>query len=279
MRVDGLTSSGNTALGVSFAMSGNGVLKNVSFVGNTTYGISFVTAPENIFINLTTSGNTSGSIQSSTAPNCRNYFFNYNPAEATAIAGFVNYEDNRYISIGHGGVATTHHIYTDGGLISSETTVRHTASGIAWKLSPTATTRDSVYPLTQRIFSVPVKANVEVTLSIWLRRNNSGIDGKLRVVCPEIAGINTALETSGITVVDTWEQHTITFTPTLDAVLPLEVTATGGTTYSVYWDDFSIITNSRIDTSSGDYPFLLSGAYVGDKGISGAGTETVGLFV
>lgn len=69
----------------------------------------------------------------------------------------------------------------------------------------------------------------------------------------------------------TWEQLTITFTPSEDGVVEFFMDAYGGTTYSVIWDDFAISAASYIDASSGDYSWIKTGAFIGENGTSGGG--------
>lgn len=69
----------------------------------------------------------------------------------------------------------------------------------------------------------------------------------------------------------TWEQLTLTFTPTEDGVVEFYVGAYGGTTYSLFWDDFAVSAASYIDASSGDYPWVMSGIYIGENASTGGG--------
>lgn len=149
----------------------------------------------------------------------------------TGRAAFENFD----------GVSGDHRIYHEHGYIFAQTSVRHTASGIAWAMQPTSTGSNAAFPLRLPIAKVACVANEEVTASVWLRRDDTGLTMKL--VCPayQLDGIGVAdVETSMTAAVDTWEEVTVQFTPTEAGVVELFVDAYGGTTYTGYVDDFSV---------------------------------------
>jgi hypothetical protein len=55
----------------------------------------------------------------------------------------------------------------------------------------------------------------------------------------QIAGVAADVSSSMTAAADTWEQRTITFTPTETGVVSITVEAYGGTTFIGYADDFS----------------------------------------
>lgn len=124
--------------------------------------------------------------------------------------------------------------------ISSDTTNRHTASGICWKMSPTSTVRAANYPLKLKIATIAVVANVLVTAKVWVKKDNaSGIYASFVLPGLQIAGVDT--DVVAVKANDTsYEQLSLTFTPTAAGVVDFYVYAYGGTTYNVYVDDFSI---------------------------------------
>ena len=144
------------------------------------------------------------------------------------------------ISIGSwGGVATDNRTYFSNGSILSDTATRHTASGMDWKFSPTADS-GMIIPLALKIAEIAVNANSQVTVSAWLRRTNAGITGSLVCRGGQLAGVASDVKTDMTAAANTWEQVTITFTPTEAGVVEIEAWAYGGTTYSVYVDDLSV---------------------------------------
>ena len=129
----------------------------------------------------------------------------------------------------------------DGGLISSATDQRNTASGISWKLQPTSTTlRTSLRPVTLSLAKVACAANSAVTIKAWMRRTNTGLT--MRLVCKggQIAGVASDVVDSMTAAADTWAEQTITFTPTEVGVVEITAEAWGGTTFSGWVDDLTI---------------------------------------
>ena len=86
---------------------------------------------------------------------------------------------------------------------------------------------------------IAVAASTLVTVTCWFRRSNTGITGKLVCRGGQIAGINADVSASMTAAADTWEQLTITFTPTAAGGVEIEAWAYGGTAYSVYVDDIN----------------------------------------
>ena len=76
-----------------------------------------------------------------------------------------------------------------------------------------------------------------------------------------VAGL-TAQEVSLSATADTWQQLSISFTPTADAVIDFYVSAYGGTNLTGYWDEFVVNTTSRNVVSSGNYGYYDGGVYV-----------------
>jgi hypothetical protein len=124
---------------------------------------------------------------------------------------------------------------------SSQTTVRHTASGVAWKLSPQAT----VY--NQHRYCIPPEplarynaaAGVPVTFKCWVRRTNTGLTCGIRTRAGTVAGVGTT-EAAMTAAADTWEELSLTVTPTEAGLIELWPWAYGGTTYSAYFDDVTV---------------------------------------
>jgi len=128
--------------------------------------------------------------------------------------------------------------------IQSESSVRHTASGLAWKISFTALFHGTSHEQSfrHRIATLAVKANLLVTLKLWVRRNSTS--AFIGILVPEgyIDGISADVTDAITAAVDTWEELTVTFTPTQDGFVPVYVFAysNDGGTHSVYFDDFSV---------------------------------------
>lgn len=140
-----------------------------------------------------------------------------------------------------GNTVSNNKIYFSGGLATSQTAVRNTPSGYAWSLAPTSTTTvTSVYPLKLKIASVAANGGSAVTISAYMRRTNTGLT--MQLVCPANQPYGPTSDTvASITAVaDTWEQVSISFTPTQNAVFDIYVYVYGGTTFTGYVDDLGV---------------------------------------
>jgi len=220
-------------------------LKEVSNARNNgLYGVFFgqtntANGSSNNYINsLSTSGNSTGGVGINYGIN---YLSNALIAEATEVSGYTDFANSRIFSNKHDQTADNHWIFTDGGTINSQTTIRKTASGVAWKLSPTSSNRSSTYPLDVSIAKIAVAANALVTVKCWFYKSSAaGITAKLVCRGGQIAGVASNVEATAADVLNTWEELTITFTPTEAGVVEIEAWAYGGTAESVYVDDMTI---------------------------------------
>lgn len=208
--------------GGSGAVIGNNGIRTMDFWNGVTYinDLKFVDNPSSL-------GLTGGLAYSN---NC-------DYADATEI-GANNFGSVLY-SQKHDQTTGNHKIFVDGGLISSATDQRKTASGISWKMQPTSATRSANIPLTLSLAKVACAANSLVTIKAWMYRDNSGLT--MRLVCKggQIAGVANDV-TSSVTTTNAWEEETITFTPTEVGVVEITAEAWGGTTFSGWVDDMTI---------------------------------------
>jgi hypothetical protein len=209
-----ISNSGTTAVAVS-ANAVNIVVKNLVTASNLTGGIDHLAGGHtlslvNAIINDTT--------ESSQSPSASSPLWSKN----------------------HDNTAGNHIGFIGGGLFTAQTTTRHTASGVAWKIDVTSTNRSASYPLNLEIAKIAVKANSLVTVSAWLRRTNTGLTHSLMCKGGQIAGVAANVATAMTAAADTWEQVTITFTPTEAGVVAITTESYGGTTFSGYVDDLSV---------------------------------------
>jgi hypothetical protein len=131
-------------------------------------------------------------------------------------------------------------IFTDGGRVYSDTSIRYTNSGIAWRMDVISTNRASDYPFGFVIARIAVEANKQVTVKAWFRRNNTGITGRLICKGGQIAGVGSDVYADMTASANTWEQLSISFTPTEAGVVEIEAQAWGGSSWSVWVDDLEI---------------------------------------
>ena len=228
---------GNLATGVAFNNCTGIRIDNMIARNNYGSGVDLRGASDCIVKTLTTADNTN-SIQGG-GPGV--YIANFNYSESTPLSAGDPWCTPPRIAVGNvNGTPTDFRTLTRQGIIYSETSVRHTVSGYAWKLCPTDANVSAATPLWLKVAEIAVNANSQVTVSAWLRRTNAGITGSLVCRGGQIAGVDSNMVSSLTVGADTWEQVTITFTPTAAGVVEIEAWAYGGTTYSVYVDDLSI---------------------------------------
>ena len=232
----------NLARGVIFSDANNDVITATNIKNNATYGVDFASGATagslHTIKNATIGDNGTASVFNSNG--LGNVLINCALNNATEVTGFETFKNSKVYSHKHDQTVDNHKIFTDGGLISSEATVRHTASGIAWKLSPTSTNRSSYYPLDFKIAKIAVNASALVTVKAWMRRDNTGLTMSLVCKGGQIAGVASDVIASMTAAADIWEEITITFTPTEAGVVEIEAWAYGGTTYNGYVDDMTI---------------------------------------
>ena len=107
--------------------------------------------------------------------------------------------------------------------INSQTAVRHTPSGIAWKLAITSANRVINYPLTLSIAKIAVAANALVTVKVWVYKDSAaGVGAKLVCKGGQIAGVPNDVVATAADVLQTWEQIQISMTPTEAGVIEIE---------------------------------------------------------
>ena len=138
------------------------------------------------------------------------------------------------------------------GLFRTESSVRHTASGLAWRLTPTyqSTSNANTHmqygpdyiPPALTVLKVAVTAGKLVTVKAWLRRDNTNLNLRLRLISGKQPLIASSDVTASCTAnADTWEQVTLTFTPTNSDVAEIDFEGWGGTQqYNGYIDDITV---------------------------------------
>ncbi len=148
----------------------------------------------------------------------------------------------RLLSTRDQGTASAHKLHAPGFSAQTETSVRHTASGVSWKVSPTSSSIvNSLAPAAISLARVACNASALVTVKVWVRRTNTGLSAGLRVFANSLPGVGTSdLTTLMTAAADTWEQVTLTVTPQSEGLLTLYGYAWGGTTYSAFFDDLTV---------------------------------------
>lgn len=152
----------------------------------------------------------------------------------------------------YGGVATDNRIYYNPvyvGSITTDTTTRHTASGVSWKMTQVGSTSyyapSATYPMELPIGQVAVNAGTPVTASVWLYPTSVFQVVKLRVYYQNTAAYapflsnETTVDLTGKT--NTWFQTSLTTTPAAAGVYSYSICVYGAASAaSVYVDDFTV---------------------------------------
>jgi hypothetical protein len=230
----------NNTRGLAIGGSTN-IIKNCTMDSNDNYGIFFYQgASDNWIYDTTISNSLLGGILCSHA-GIVNYLKNCTIDCAVEFVHSMNDNDNQIVSINHDDTSGFMYIFTDGGVIQNSTTVRHADSGFSWSLSPTDTNRSSSYPLTLKVATIAVSADSPVTVKGWARKNTSStLQMGLMIRGGQIAGVPSDISSYMTDVADTWEQVTLSFTPTESGVVEVLAACYGDTSFTGYVDDLSI---------------------------------------
>ncbi len=232
-----VTNTDYNGIGLYFSTCYNNTA-TITNANNNNYGVYFSSSFDNKLYNLQTAGN----ITAGLFMNCgKNYLFNCTINETTEVTGFTAFANGKLYSGKHGGIIDNNWIYCDGGTINSQTAVRHSTAGLAWKISPTSTNRSDNYPLTLSVAKIAVNANTQAGVKAWMKKSHAtDITCKLVVRGKQIAGVDNDVVVTKANDTD-WEELSLTFTPTEKGVVEVEAWAYSGssTSDSVYIDDMS----------------------------------------
>lgn len=140
-------------------------------------------------------------------------------------------------------VQTDNRAFWTWGNALSQTTTRKSATGIAWQINITNTLQTTTFPIYFPIAKIACNANTQVTVKAWVKLSNAtNIGAKLTLRAYEIAGVNA--DVTATKSADTnWEELTITFTPTMNAVAQIYLQAywlASTANQSVFVDDITV---------------------------------------
>lgn len=145
----------------------------------------------------------------------------------------------------YNGNADDHRILSPTSTIQSDATVRHAASGVAWKVTNLSNAAEpfvnELMPRELPLSRFAVASGALVTCKAWVRRDNTGMTIGIKVKGGFIAGVASDVTAAITAAADTWEEISLTFTPTEAGVVELLGYAYAtATTYSGWWDDVTI---------------------------------------
>tara|TARA_R100000742_G_C4272752_1_gene92053 strand:- start:814 stop:1752 length:939 start_codon:yes stop_codon:yes gene_type:complete len=124
--------------------------------------------------------------------------------------------------------------------VQPETTIRHTNSGTAWKLTKTGSAAVPVFKLA----SVAVAGSGTVTVKVWVYRTVTGLNtyALLRIPTDKTLGINSATEMNNTNAgANAWYELTVQATPTSAGIMDVELEIVDSTNSGfIYFDDLTI---------------------------------------
>ena len=202
---------------------------------------------EYTILELTSSGNkylVNGG-GSSQLPACFAYVRRWTSTDSfTAVNNVTNSNGRIQIAVSRwGNTVGDSRIYLSGCDVKSESSVIHAASGYSYRFAPWSTSLvPSTWPAIIPIAYVRCVANQATTISAWVQRSNTGLTVGIMARRNQLTGMSSATDYSAsITAsANTWEQISISFTPTETGVIELLGFAYGGTTYYGYIDDIQV---------------------------------------
>lgn len=120
------------------------------------------------------------------------------------------------------------------------TSTVHGSATKSWSHSPTTKHFSSV-PLVQPLSPIAVLASGTFTFSIWVRRTSTAVGAGILLRGKQVSGVDNDIQVNMTAAINTWEQLTITCSPTQAVPIVIEllswcITSTG----TVYFSDASV---------------------------------------
>lgn len=218
----------------------------LTYSTNTCYFNTVTTSGNSYIFYVPTSGNQDGGNQ---------YIQDITYSESSIYSNTGYGFGNSYMS-GLNGTANNFLGYTYQGVISRETSITHSGAS-SWKVNLLTNARDSGNPITLNIAQVYLTANVPTTISAWLYLTSANLGANIEIPAYQIAGVTTdQIATANSATVNSWQQVSMTFTPTASGVVTLQANfwLTTGTNQSVYIDDLTLPTG--ISTVAMEQPYF-----------------------
>lgn len=127
------------------------------------------------------------------------------------------------------------------GRIVTATDQRRTASDVSWKFTSTSALLSmGTNQLSLNVASLACPANEARTVSLWFRRDNAASAMRLRVKGGFTPGVANDVVANMTAAANTWEQLSVTFTPTANAVVQVFAEFAGANTTNGWVDDLGV---------------------------------------
>lgn len=129
-------------------------------------------------------------------------------------------------SFDHDDTPGNHWGFFTGGTVNLQTSVVHASEPVAWKVSLTSTNASQYNPITIRLGPFAVAASALVTITAWIKKDHATDVAAKLYVEDELYNLDGVVADSATKADDTsWEELTITFTPTEKGAIPVFVDA------------------------------------------------------
>jgi len=156
-------------------------------------------------------------------------------------------QNNRLLCKNYDGSSGVYKNFYQHGTVEPDTSIRHTASGFSWKIDISSSTASFSSPIEWEVAKVICNANAQVTASIWVYRDGTGVNGGLRVKASAIEGVGSSNIDAYIsdTTNNSWVQVSLNFTPTASGTVSIYAmgyipSSGGSTSHNVWLDDFTV---------------------------------------
>lgn len=129
-------------------------------------------------------------------------------------------------SFDHDDTPGNHWGFFVGGTVNLQTSVVHASEPVAWKISLANSNASQYNPITIRLGPFAVAASALVTITAWIKKDHATDVAAKLYVEDELYNIDGVVADSATKADDTsWEELTITFTPTEAGAIPVFVDA------------------------------------------------------
>ena len=230
--------TGVIAAGSGWTLNGEASYETVSGLEcNNTHGVSLFLFDSSLGAST---AHSSRDLYFTSANNVRFYLFNTTLGSSAEALVSSSYGSAVYGHKVDGTGFRNTYLY---GTVAADAATRHTASGYSWKLTPNSATYKLILPgpLTTDTLKAAVASGAAVTVTAWLYKDASynGNAPRLVLVGDIVAGIDADVPDAMEAAAETWEQLSVTDTPTEAGVIEFYVDV-DGTAGSVYVDDIAV---------------------------------------
>lgn len=227
---------------IEFLSSNNNFLGRVTTAtaGAGKYGVRINASRDCSIKSISTSGGAAGvSIDSGTL-----VMRNATIAQATPVAFASPLYNAKVQCENYQLTAGNHWTFTDSGTINSLATDRAGGTGLMWKLAITGAARTPNYPIALPIAKVYMVANTTYAVKAWFKKDHAtNVMGMLVIRGAQLNGISVSdVVAMKSDIANTWEQLSVTVTPTESGVVEVEAQAAyAAGNANVYVEDVSVV--------------------------------------